>query len=97
MEQLTIFEQEIINALCLFHARFKNVQPEEVEVELMYDDAAGFTAEAHVNGQVELYNTVNFVTALRLYIDEQLQRDSMSARIVLDLHDEEGIIAKVSW
>ncbi|MEO4052681.1 YxcD family protein [Solibacillus sp. CAU 1738] len=97
MEQITLFEQEIINALCLFHARFKNVQPQDIEVELMYDDLAGFTAEAHVNGQVELYNTVNFITALRLYIDEQLNRDSMGARIVLDLDDEEGIIANISW
>lgn len=97
MEKITLLEQEIINAICLFHAKFKNVEPQDVEVELMYDDAAGFTAEAYVNGQVEFYNTVNFITAIRLYIDEQLNRDSISARIVLDLHDDEGIIANVEW
>ncbi|WPK11045.1 YxcD family protein [Lysinibacillus louembei] len=97
MEQLTLFEQDLINAICIFHARFKNVQPENVEVELMYDDLAGYTAEAYVNGQVELYNTVNFITALRLYIDEKLQRDSISARISLDIDDEAGMIANVSW
>lgn len=97
MEKITLLEQEIINAICLFHAKFKNVSPQEVEVELMYDDASGFTAEAYVNGQMEFYNTVNFVTAIRLYIDEQLNRDSMSARIVLDLHDDEGIIANIEW
>ncbi|MCT6925252.1 YxcD family protein [Metasolibacillus sp.] len=97
MEQLTLFEQDLINAICIFHARFKNVQPENVEVELMYDDLAGYTAEAYVNGQVELYNTVNFITALRLYIDEELQRDSISARISLDIDDEAGMIANVSW
>ncbi|MEL3961348.1 YxcD family protein [Lysinibacillus endophyticus] len=97
MEKLILSEQEIVNALCLFHAKFKNVQPQDVEVELMYDDDAGFTAEAYVNGQMDLYNTVNFITAIRLYIDEQLNRDSMSARIVLDLHDEEGIIANVEF
>ncbi|KYG91904.1 YxcD family protein [Metasolibacillus sp. FSL H7-0170] len=97
MEQLTLFEQDLINAICLFHARFKNTQPENVEVELMYDDLAGYTAEAYVNGQMELYNSVNFVTALRLYIDEELQRDSISARITLDIDEEEGMIANVSW
>lgn len=97
MEKITLNEQEVINAICLFHGRFKNVQPSEVEVELMYDDAAGFTAEAYVNGQMEFYNTVNFITAIRLYIEEQLNRDAMSARIVLDLHDDEGIIANIEW
>lgn len=97
MEKLTLFEQDIINALCLFHARFKNVQPDQVEVELMYEDVAGFSAEVFVNGQMDVYNTVNFITALRLYIDDQLGRDSLSARITLDLHDEDGIIAKIEW
>lgn len=97
MEKITLNEQEVINAICLFHAHFKNLQPSDVDVELMYDDAAGFTAEAYVNGQMEFYNTVNFITAIRLYIDEQLRRDSISARIVLDLHDDEGIIANIEW
>lgn len=97
MEKITLYEQEVINALCLFHAKFKNVQPEDVEVELMYDDESGFTAEAYVNGDVQPYNTMNFIIALRYYIDEHLKKDSMSARIVLDLHDEEGIIANIEW
>lgn len=97
MEKITLSEQELINALCLFHAKFKHVQPTEVEVELMYDDKAGYSAEAYVNGQVEFYNTVHLITAIRLFIEEQLLRDSMSARIVFDLHDEACIIAYIEW
>lgn len=97
MEQLTLSEQQLINAVCFFHARFRNVEPEQVEVELMYDDIAGYTAEAAIGNEIELYNTVNFITALRLFIDEQLGRDSISARIVLDIHNEHGMIANVSW
>ena len=97
MEKIILSEQEVINALCYFHAKFKHVQPTDVEVELMYDDAAGFTVEAYVNGQMDFYNTVNFITAIRLYLDEQLNKDSLSARILLDLHDDEGIIAKIEW
>ena len=97
MEKITLSEQEVINALCYFHAKFKNVQPTDVEVELMYDDIAGFSAEAYLNGQMDLYNTVNFITAIRLYLDEKLNRDSISARIRLDLHDDEGIIANIEW
>ncbi|MCH7322068.1 YxcD family protein [Solibacillus sp. MA9] len=97
MEKLRLLEQDLINAICLFHAKFKNVAPEEIEVELMYDDVAGYSAEAFYNGQLDVYNTVNFITALRLYIDEQLGRDSMAARIVLDIDDEEGMIANVEF
>jgi len=97
MDQLTLSEQEIINAVCLFHAKFKKVNPEDVEVELLFDDNSGFTAEAYVGHDMVPYNTVNFIAAIRLYIEEQLHRDSMSARIVLDLDDEEGIIAKIEW
>lgn len=95
MEKLTLHEQDLINAVCLFHAKFKNVSPDEIEVELMYDDVAGYSAEAFYNGQLDVYNSVNFIMALRLYIDEQLGRDSMSARISLDIDEEEGMVAHV--
>ena len=97
MEKLTLLEQDLINAVCLFHAKYKNVSPEEIEVELMYDDVAGYSAEAFYNGQLDVYNSVNFITAIRLYIDEQLGRDSMSARIALDIDDEEGMIANIEF
>ena len=97
MEKLTLHEQDLINAVCLFHAKFKNVSPNEIEVELMYDDVAGYSAEAFYNGQLDVYNSVNFIMALRLYIDEQLGRDSMSARIILDIDEEEGMIAHVEF
>ena len=97
MEKLTLLEQDLINAVCLFHAKYKNVSPQEIEVELMYDDVAGYSAEAFYNGQLDVYNSVNFITAIRLYIDEQLGRDSMSARITLDIHDDEGMIANIEF
>ena len=97
MEKLTLLEQDLINAVCLFHAKYKNVSPQEIEVELMYDDLAGYSAEAFYNGQLDVYNSVNFITAIRLYIDEQLGRDSMAARIALDIDDEEGMIANIEF
>ena len=95
MEQLKLTEQDLINAVCFFHAKFKSVRPEDVEVELSFDDDAGYGAEACINGNCDLYNTTNFITAIRLYIDEQLGKDSISARIVLDIEDE--MVAHISW
>ncbi|CAM5221529.1 hypothetical protein UACE39S_01583 [Ureibacillus acetophenoni] len=97
MEKIVLNEQQLVDAICLFQAKFRQVSPQEVEVELMYDDEEGFSAEAFVHGQSDVYSTANFIAAIRLYIEEQLNRDSMSARIMLNLHDEEGIIANIEW
>lgn len=97
MEKIVLSEQDIINSVCIFHGKFKNRRPEEVEVELLYDDASGYTAEAYVDGEMELYNTVNLIFAIRYYIEEYLNRDSKSCRITLHLTDDEGIIANLEW
>ena len=97
MEKLILQEQDLINAVCLFHAKFKETQPENVEVELCYDDEVGYTAEAYYNGAMDKYKQAHFITAIRLYIDEQLNKDSMAARITLDIDDELGMIANVEW
>lgn len=92
MEKLIIPEQDIINAICVYVARKKQVRPEEVEVELMYDDDYGFSAEAYVDDRKQVLITQNMIEALRLWLDEYLNMDPyMGLKLVLD--DEEGIIA----
>lgn len=95
MEKLIISEQDIINALCVYISRKKDVKPEEVEVELMYDDDYGFSAEAYVNGRKQVLITVNMIEALRMWLEEYLNRDPYSG-IELVLDDEEGIIAVIN-
>ncbi|MBU8880317.1 YxcD family protein [Bacillus sp. FJAT-29790] len=95
MERLIISEQDIINALCVYISRKKQVKPEEVEVELMYDDDYGFSAEAFVDGRKQVLITANLIEALRLWLDEFLNTDPY-AGINLVLDDEEGIIAKIN-
>jgi Protein of unknown function (DUF2653) len=92
LEKLIIPEQDIINAICVYVARKKQVRPEEVEVELMYDDDYGFSAEAYVHDRKQVLITQNMIEALRLWLDEYLNMDPyMGLKLVLD--DEEGIIA----
>lgn len=94
MEKLVIFEQDVINALCVYVSRKKQVKPEEVEVELMFDDDYGFSAEAWVDGRKQILIAANIIEALRLWLDEYLHRNPF-AGIELVLDDEEGIIAVV--
>jgi hypothetical protein len=92
LEKLIIPEQDIINAICVYVARKKQVRPEEVEVELMYDDDYGFSAEAFVHDRKQVLITQNMIEALRLWLDEYLNMDPyIGLKLVLD--DEEGIIA----
>ncbi|MGE6378942.1 YxcD family protein [Peribacillus muralis] len=95
MERLMISEQDIINAVCVYIARKKQVQPNEVEVELMFDDDYGFSAEAFVDGRKQVLITINLIEALRSWLDEHLNKDPYSG-IELVLDDEEGIVAMVS-
>lgn len=99
MEKLTLSEDQLIDAVCLFHAKFKNVVPADVEVELGFDDEtdAGYTADAYIGADVTHYATAHFIAAIRLYIDEQLNHDSMSARIELAIDDEQGMIAHLEF
>lgn len=91
-----INEQDIINAICLSQAYYKNIRPEDVLVELTYDDDAGFGAEVETNGQVEMFNTSSMIGALRVWIKDVLHGDPFSTGIELVLDDEEGIIARLS-
>ncbi|WP_425454293.1 DUF2653 family protein [Peribacillus asahii] len=76
-------------------SRKKQIQPQDVEVELMYDDEYGFSAEVYWEGRKQVLITVNLIEALRLWLDEFLNRDPY-AGIELVLDDEEGIIAVIN-
>ncbi|RFB09967.1 DUF2653 family protein [Bacillus sp. HNG] len=95
METLILSEQEIINAVCVYIGLKKQVKPEEVEVELMYDDDYGFSAEAYVNDRKQVLIMANLIEAIRLWLGEFMNRDPY-AGIKLVLDDEEGIIAHIN-
>ena len=95
MEIIKISEQEIINSLCVYIADKRRVSANQVEIELMYDDEYGFSAEAHVNGRSQILITANMIEALRFYIEHELNMDPFAAAIELELDDNEGIIAYV--
>ncbi len=96
MEKIIIPEQDIINAICVYTSRKKQVRPEDVEVELMYDDDhGGFSAEVFVAGRSQILIPINIIEALRIWLAEYMNRDPYSG-IKLVLDDEEGIIAEIS-
>ncbi|RFU60112.1 YxcD family protein [Bacillus sp. V59.32b] len=94
METLIISEQDVINAVCKYIADKKQVQPQEVEVELMYDDDYGFSAEVYVADRKQVLITQNLIEALRGWLDQVLNMNPyLGIQLVLD--DEEGIVAHI--
>lgn len=95
MGQIKISEQDIVNALCLHIAHKRQISPQEVEIELMYDDDYGFSAEAYVNDRKQVLITANIIEALRFWLENEMNIDPFSAAIELLLDDNEGIIAHI--
>ncbi len=93
MGKIKIAEQDIVNALCLHIAHKRQITPQEVEIELIYDDDYGFSAESYVNGRKQILITANIIEALRYWLDTVMKVDPYSAALELVLDDEEGIIA----
>ncbi|WP_075981666.1 YxcD family protein [Bacillus massilinigeriensis] len=91
---LKISEQDIVNSICLYIAEKKQISPEDVEVELMFDDDYGYSAEAYSLGRKQILITQNIIEAIRIWLEHVLHQDPFSP-IELILDDEEGIIAIV--
>ncbi len=97
MEKIIITEDELINAICLLVANKKEIKPEEVEVELMWNEEYGFSAEVYTAGRMQVYVEANLIEALRFYLQNYLHRDPYAAGIELVLDDEQGIFAYATY
>ncbi|CAM5797691.1 MULTISPECIES: YxcD family protein [Brevibacillus] len=97
METIKILEQDIINAICMHVASKKQIQPQEVAVELMWDEDYGFSAEVYANDRKQIFIKINIIEAIRYWLQTYMHRDPYSARLELVLDEEEGIIAYASY
>jgi len=95
METIIISEDNLINALCVYHARQINVMPENVEIELCFDDDEGYSAEAYYNDRKDIYRVANMLAAIRIFLQEEMNVDPYAASIHLEIDDEQGMIAVV--
>ncbi|GAA4721816.1 YxcD family protein [Brevibacillus fulvus] len=97
METIKIGEQELVNAVCLLIASKKQIKPEQVNVELMWDEDEGFSAEVDALGRQQILIEANLIEAIRFWLQTELGRDPYAAGLELQLDDEEGIVAIVRY
>lgn len=97
MEIVKLLEQEIVNAICLHVAHKRQVNPQDVEVELMWDEEYGFSSEVRVSGRTQMLIEANLIEAIRFWIQQGLGRDPFSAGVRLELEEEEGIVSYLQF
>ncbi|MDF2961424.1 MAG: hypothetical protein K0S39_3159 [Paenibacillus sp.] len=85
---MRLSEQEIINAICLHMAERKRIQPNQVEVEMMWDDDYGFSAEVHAEGRSQIIVAANMLEAIERYLLTQQNIRVFRDQIHLRLEDE---------
>ena len=81
-------EQEIINAVCLHFADRKQVKPEEFDVQLLWDEELGFSAEIWMGERSHYLVEANLLEAIERYMLKQHNVRVFRDQIKLDLEDE---------
>lgn len=81
-------EQEIMNAICLNMAERKQVQPTQVQVQLMWDEDLGYSAEVTIEGRSQYLIEGNMKEAIERYMLTEYGRRVFRSEIQLDIEDE---------
>jgi hypothetical protein len=85
---MRLSEQEIINAICMHMAERKLLQPTQVEVEMMFDDDYGFSAEVFTQGRSQIIVAANILEAIERYMLNTNNTRVFRDQIHLRLEDE---------
>jgi hypothetical protein len=81
-------EQEITNAICLHYASRKQLKPSQVDVQLLWDEDLGFSAEIWVQERSQYLIEANIFEAIEQFMLNQHQMIVFRNQIKLDLEDE---------
>ncbi|OXS61066.1 hypothetical protein B1A99_05940 [Cohnella sp. CIP 111063] len=79
---------QIVNAVCLNMAERHEVPVESVEVELLYDEDNGFSAEVWVQGRSRFLVEANLKEAIMRYVLNEYGQRVYPSQIELDVEDE---------
>ncbi|UKS26662.1 YxcD family protein [Paenibacillus sp. HWE-109] len=91
---MRLTEQDIVNAVCLNMAERKGLKPTEVDVELMWDEDLGFSAEVFAGGRSQILTEGNLFEAIGQYLFNHHQMRVFRDQIQFIL--EEEIIAEIA-
>lgn len=81
-------EQEITNAICLHYGQRVGVPPTAVEVQLMWDEDLGFSAQIWIGERDQYLVPANILEAIAQYLFTQHGLRVFQDQIHLELEDE---------
>ncbi|MDQ1909318.1 YxcD family protein [Paenibacillus sp. GD4] len=85
---MRLSEQDIIDAICIHMASRKQIKPEQVEVELMWDEDHGFSAEVFAEGRSQILIAANILESIERYLLDYRNVRVFRDQIRLGLEDE---------
>jgi hypothetical protein len=81
-------EQDIMNAICMHIAERKQIKPDQVQVQLMWDEDLGYSAEVIAEGRNQIIVESNMLEAIERYLFNQWDKRVFRSQISLDIDDE---------
>jgi hypothetical protein len=81
-------QQDIVNAVCIHMAERKQVRPEEVEVELLWDEETGYSSEITVHGRSQYLVESSMVEAILHYVWSHYNQRAFADQVKLDIDEE---------
>lgn len=85
---MVLTEQDITNAVCLHYAERKQVKPDEIDVQLLWDEDLGYSAEIWVEGRSQYLVEANLLEAIEQYLWSSLGIRVFRGQVRLALDDE---------
>lgn len=79
---------EIVNAVCLNMAERHEVPVTSIEVELLYDEEQGFSAEVWIQGRSRFIIEANIKEAIMRYMLTEYNQRVYPSQIQLDVEEE---------
>lgn len=79
---------EIVNAVCLHLAERHEVPVQDIDVELLWDEDQGFSAEVWVQGRSRFLVEANLKEAIMRYVENEYRERVYPSQIKLEVDDE---------
>jgi hypothetical protein len=85
---MRLSEQDIINAICMHIGERKQIKPELVTVQLMWDEDLGFSAEVIAEGRTQILIEASMLEAIERYLYVLWDQRVFRSQITLEIDEE---------
>lgn len=95
MSRIVLSMDEIINAICINIAERNDIRPTDVQVELSWEEDAGYSAEVWAKARSQFLSESQMIEAIIRYVHSEYQARVFRQGVQLELDDE--IIAIINY